>query len=274
MKRLLIANIFLLIAIFVLVSLTENLQTIRNDVNITVDFATPMSIDLNVAVIGDIHASENPGSFADLRVLIEEVTASDPDLVVFVGDYTEHPSAVREMMLHRQNIIEALVPAASVPSVFVLGNYETWSDADLWYSTMSRHGLNVLENEVKIFDTRKGSFCVRGFGDHYSGRFQYIDFPEICNEAIRLSVTHDPFGAFHDRVEGLVLAGHTHCGQVNLPFLGILWVPSDVPDESVCGVYEDDRRTVFVTSGIGTSILPIRFGAQSQWDFITLRVRR
>ena len=47
-------------------------------------------------------------------------------------------------------------------------------------------------------------------------------------------------------------------------------MPSDAPPEAHCGLYEDSIRTVFVSSGVGTSLLPFRFGAQSQWDLISL----
>ena len=86
----------------------------------------------------------------------------------------------------------------------------------------------------------------------------------------KLTITHDPAGAFDRRMEGLVIAGHTHCGQVSLPFIGPLWVPTDAPSFAHCGLYEGGDITVFVTSGVGTAILPLRYGAQSQWDLITL----
>jgi len=68
-----------------------------------------------------------------------------------------------------------------------------------------------------------------------------------------------------------VLAGHTHCGQIRLPLLGALYVPSDAPKRGHCGLYIDGQRQIFVSSGVGTSVLPIRFLAQAQWDLITLR---
>ena len=71
-------------------------------------------------------------------------------------------------------------------------------------------------------------------------------------------------------MEGLVIAGHTHCGQVSLPLIGAIWVPSIAPRNATCGLYQDENITLYVTSGVGTSILPIRYGAQSHWDFINL----
>jgi predicted MPP superfamily phosphohydrolase len=65
-------------------------------------------------------------------------------------------------------------------------------------------------------------------------------------------------------------AAHTHCGQIRLPILGALWMPTEAPREATCGLYQDTKRLLWVTAGVGTSILPIRIGAQSEWDLLTL----
>ena len=107
-------------------------------------------------------------------------------------------------------------------------------------------------------------------GDKFTERYSYVDYPEECQSLLKLSITHDPAGAFNEQVTGLVIAGHTHCGQVSLPFVGPLWVPTAAPAAAHCGLYEDSQRSVFVTSGVGTSVLPVRFGAQSQWDELNI----
>ena len=63
-------------------------------------------------------------------------------------------------------------------------------------------------------------------------------------------------------------AGHKHYGQASLPFIGPLWAPADATSFEHCGLDEGSNVTVFVTSGVGTSILPLRFGAQLQWDML------
>ena len=101
-----------------------------------------------------------------------------------------------------------------------------------------------------------------------------IDFPDECNDKVKFSVTHDPAGAFDPKVKGLVLAAHTHCGQVRLPFYGALWVPTSAPKEATCGVYKDNQRTVFTTSGAGTTVFPVRVGTQSEWDMLRVNFQR
>lgn len=114
---------------------------------------------------------------------------------------------------------------------------------------------------------------MRGFGDACTGRFRYVGFPDTCAGLPTVSITHDPAGAFRGGVRGLVIAGHTHCGQIRLPLIGAPWVPSEAPKDAWCGLYADNERTVYVTSGVGTSVVPFRLGAPARWDLIDLRFR-
>lgn len=256
---------------YFLIAIYLNLQTERNDVSISITDSQTNPTSLTIAVIGDVHLSEDPVSLSKFRDLVLEVKTAKPDLIVFVGDYTDNPSVIDNMSIHRENIINAIKLVNPIPRAIVLGNYESWSDADEWLDEFDRLGVDVMENETRILETDKGSICIRGFGDNFTARYRYVDYPEECAGVPKLSITHDPSGAFHKDVKGLVIAGHTHCGQVSFPFIGALWVPSDAPSDAHCGLYVDRERTVFVTSGVGTSLLPLRYGAQSQWDLLKIQ---
>ena len=269
-KTLLWMLAFALVSAYFFVSVSQNLKTERNKVDISLSDTTIGLRSLSVAVIGDVHLPEGPEPLAAFLSLMLEVKSSQPDLVVFVGDYTSSPRSVEDMPSHRENIITALKLIDPLPRAVVLGNYESWSDPEKWFNDFNRLGVDAMENETRLIQTVKGPVCVRGFGDMFTDRYQYVDYPAECINLPKLSITHDPQGAFDSPVVGLVIAGHTHCGQVSLPFIGPLWVPSDAPASAHCGLYEDSQRSVFVTSGVGTSILPLRFGTQSQWDELNI----
>ena len=269
-----VAIIILLCAIgaYFIYAISQNLQTERNDVSISINDPDVTPTSLSVAVIGDTHLPEGPEPLAAFRELLLEVKAAKPDLVVFVGDYIADPASIGNLGEHRAAVIDLMKLVDPIPRAVVLGNYESWSGADDWLTEFERLGVDVMENEVTVLETAKGPVCVRGLGDKFTSRFGYVDYPVGCKGIPKLTITHDPAGAFGRRIKGLVIAGHTHCGQVSLPFIGPLWVPTDAPSFAHCGLHEGGNITVFVTSGVGTSILPLRFGAQSQWDFISLRV--
>lgn len=259
------------IGTYFIYAISQNLQTERNDVSISINEPDVAPISLSVAVIGDTHLPEGREPLAAFRDLLLKVKAAEPDLVLLVGDYINDPKG-SELTAHRENIINAMKLVDPVPRAVVLGNYESWSNADKWLAEFDRLAVDVMENEVAILETAQGPVCIRGLGDNFTSRFAYVDYPTECRNLPKLTITHDPAGAFDRRITGLVIAGHTHCGQVSLPFLGPLWVPTDAPSFAHCGLYEGGDMTVFVTSGVGTAILPLRFGAQSQWDMIALRI--
>ena len=262
--------ILTILGTYLYVSISQNLKTERNTVTISLSDTSVGPSSLSVAVIGDVHLPEGSKHLDAFEKLVLEIKSTQPDLVVFVGDYTSDPKAMDDMPSHRKNIINIMKLIEPVPRAVVLGNYESWSDAEEWISEFNRLGVDIMENQTSLIQTVKGNVCIRGLGDKFTNRYDYVDYPEECENIPKFTITHDPAGAFNARVKGLVIAGHTHCGQISLPFIGPLWVPSDAPSEAHCGLYEDSQRTVFVTSGVGTTILPLRFGAQSQWDELNI----
>ena len=268
-RRLAVILLFGAASAFFIYAVLGNVKVERNNVSIHIQDPHVAPRSLSIAVLGDIHLPEGNEHLEEFRDLLLEVKAAMPDLVLLVGDYVQDPRG-RDLSGHRENIIEAMKVIDPVPRAIVLGNYESWSDADDWLSEFERIGTDAMENEVTIFETAKGPICVRGLGDYFTSRFVYVDYPEACKSIPKLTITHDPAGAFDRRVKGLVIAGHTHCGQISLPYIGPLWVPTDAPPFAYCGLHEGDKNTLFVTSGVGTSIFPLRIGTQSQWDFISL----
>ena len=223
---------------------------------------------LRVALLSDLHIGDDESSFQELEKIWLEVLAEQPDVIMLAGDYINNGRKNRDIAQQRARIAKILSRSGDIPVIAVLGNHDEWSTPALWSLDFRAAGIVVLENQV--MEIGRLNLCVRGFGDEFTRNFRYLDFPTNCNGKLQLSITHDPAAAFHPQVKGLVLAGHTHCGQIALPLLGPIYVPSDAPKKSQCGLYEDSQRQIFVSSGIGTSIFPIRFFAQSQWDLLTI----
>jgi predicted MPP superfamily phosphohydrolase len=223
---------------------------------------------LRVALLSDLHVAYNEKALNDLDELIQSVVLEHPDIIMLAGDYVKNGGSQLTTAEHREAVARSLANTGNIPVVAVLGNHDNWSEPLLWMAQFRGAGITVLENQATIFHGL--NLCVRGFGDSFTQQFLYFDFPQVCDRMKKISLTHDPAGAFDERVHGLVLAGHTHCGQLRLPIIGALYVPSSAPREAHCGLYQDAQRQVFVSSGVGTSIIPLRFIAQSQWDLITL----
>ena len=249
------------------------LQVTIHRVDIPIPVADTIDgLPLRVALLADLHVGHGVTDLEVLRRVLHSVVAEHPDLVLFVGDYT---ADIGEGIEHLRQSIVAMIKEVSLhaPTSVVLGNYETRTGRQEWLEAFRRAGVVALENAVTTVMVGDAQICVRGLGDYYTGRLRWVDWPEACSTSVKLTLTHDPAGAFVRASDGVVFAGHTHCGQVRLPFVGALWVPTSAPRDATCGLYQDADRTLYVTSGVGTSVLPLRLGAPSAWDMVTLKRR-
>ena len=259
---------------FVGCSQSHNVE--RNDVFIALDEQLSDSSNtsaptIRIAVLSDLHVPDSAASLAQLAQIAKEVERAKPDLVVLLGDYTKQSSTEPLSNSHRLAVSEILGSmTVSTTVVAVLGNHDVWSDGQEWTHALENQGISVLNNRVLDLMLGQTRICVRGLGDVYSGQFEYIEWPADCEAVSRITITHDPAGAFEDGVSGLVLAGHTHCGQIRFPLIGAPWTPSTSPSDAQCGLYRDGQRQVFVSAGIGSSVVPWRLGTQAAWDFIYL----
>jgi len=240
----------------------------RNDVALALD--DPALTGLRIAVLSDLHLPEDPEALARMAQLLEAVNAAKPDLIALLGDYIAHPDDLQGRNAHRDAVADVLASLRAAPVVAVLGNYESWDDGQAWAHTLRQQGINVLENDVARLEFSDRLLCVRGIGDAFTGHHLETPFSQDCEVGGQLTLTHDPFAAIALKLDGLVLAGHTHCGQLRIPGLGPIWAPSDAPREAICGEYKEAGLTLWVTSGLGESILPVRLFAPSSWDLLTI----
>lgn len=268
---LLLAGLALVLTSALATRLWSELRFSINRIEISIAAADSVSaLPLRVAVLGDLHVGHGVMDLENLRRVLDSVVAERPDIILLLGDYT---TGIREGLDQLRGSIVAMIKdvSAHAPTYAVLGNYETWTGRQEWLEAFRRAGVAALENEISVTVIRDARVCVRGLGDYYTYHFRWVEWPEACADSIKITLTHDPGGAFVRASEGVVFAGHTHCGQVRLPFVGALWVPTTAPREATCGLYRDADRTLYVTPGVGTSILPLRLGAPSAWDIITLK---
>jgi len=215
---------------------------------------------ITVALASDIHVGGGSMSPARLGRLIDQIAAERPDLALFAGDFIDGHDA-------RTARAAAPVLAAAfrrlrppLGTVAVLGNHDNDSDPASVAAALRRAGVTVLENAVM----RAGPLAVGGVGDAYSGHDRLVDTARRLRPlpGARLMLTHSPDVAPRLSEDmPLLLAGHTHCGQIVLPLLGALWIPARHGRRYGCGIIRERGRTVVVGAGLGTSLLPLRFGA-------------
>ena len=256
--------------VFILLGLSANRFRL-----VEVEVGSSSSTDLaslrgyRFALVSDPHLSDTPNAWRSWGDVIQRINASEADYVFLLGDYTQEVLDDRQLEGFRARFIESLTAFTTSP-ILVLGNHESWNDRQVWYAELERSGFDVLENEA-ISTSGDRPLCVIGVGDAHTGFAEKKSYTDTCMNTPSLTITHDPAAAFDLQGRGLWLAGHTHCGQITLPFTDPLWAPTTAPSQAQCGYYEDDSKRLFVSSGVGSSVLPIRFFAHSQVEILTIR---
>jgi len=227
---------------------------------------------LRIAIIGDVHTGAWFIDDRKLQKIVDLTNQQQPDLVVLLGDYM----VSNNWHGHR---VEPEVTAAALKNIkaplgvyAVLGNHDTWYSAEKVRHAFEQNGIHVLENEVAEVNWHDRSFWLAGLADLWT-RPQHIDetIAKVPPGAPVIALTHNPdiFPRLPASVP-LLLAAHTHGGQVTLPIIGAAVVPSDYGQRYTAGHVFENGHHLFVTTGIGTSIMPVRFRVPPEVVLLTV----
>ncbi|MFQ5535689.1 MAG: metallophosphoesterase [Sphingomonadales bacterium] len=221
----------------------------------------PPDLDgLRIAVLADLHIGSPFNGIGKLKKIVKTTNAVGPDLILLPGDLMngEIPGgAIIEPPTFAAVLQELKAPLGVYA---VLGNHDWWEGPDAVREALENVGIRVLQNEVTVLTVGETSIRLAGLGDFMTGHSDPA-LPDMDDEQTPLIVfTHSPdvFPLIGDRA-ALTIAGHTHGGQVKFPFVGQLVVPSRYGQRFVMGHIVERGRHLFVSPGLGTSILPVRF---------------
>ena len=222
---------------------------------------TNTDLGIRIVQLSDLHLH---GIGNREREIAQDISNLQPSLIVITGDAVDHAGGLKEF-----DEFLALLPNVTV--IGVLGNWEYWSDTDFsQLKTLyeNRNGSRLLVNESINLLVNNKSLQIIGLDDFTAGR---PDSP--WNEKTKtvdgsIVLEHSP-ALFDDNnlnvLSGqysLCLAGHTHAGQVT--FFGFpIWTPRG-SGKFKSGMYETPHCPVYVSRGVGTSILHMRFGARPE----------
>ena len=228
---------------------------------------------ISVALLSDIHIGSPATGGHRLRRIVAQVAALRPDLVVLAGDFVAGDDPARGERYARRLAQPLATMHAPLGVVAVLGNHDHWTAPSRIVEVLRSAGVTVLVNTA----VERGPITLIGVDDGFSG---HADVPMALAVAQRLPgarvvLTHTPDTAIGlPRAAGaLLLAGHTHCGQAVLPWIGSL--ANLRPGARFyqrryeCGAVQDAERLVIVTGGIGGT-LPLRYGAPPDLWLLTL----
>jgi predicted MPP superfamily phosphohydrolase len=216
---------------------------------------------MRLVLLSDLHVATPGDSPAHLAHVVARVNALAPDLVLIAGDFLSTGELLAEAPHVRGSTAPLAGLRARLGTIAVLGNHDYGAGrAPRVAAALRREGITLLDNDA----VRRGPLAIVGVSD---ANTNHDRVPEAIDRArtvggLAVMLTHSP-DAIPKLPAGvdLALAGHTHCGQVTLPWIGAVTTGSHWGQRYACGIVHEGDRTAVITAGLGTSNLPIRLGA-------------
>ena len=232
---------------------------------------------LTIAAIGDTHVGSPHVDAARMGRIVARVNELRPELVVLLGDYAgRHKSEAERTGREQQEILGGIGTFAAFVArygaVAVIGNHDSWYNRQSITTALQDAGVAALWNRHIVIRRSGGPVVVAGLADFETGDPDFdlaLDGAPAGADTIVLSHSPDPFAQMPDG-PALMLAGHGHCGQVSIPLIGRPITPLRNP-RYACHLIEENGKRLYVTAGIGTSIIPARFLNPPEIVLITIR---
>lgn len=212
---------------------------------------------LKIAHISDLHTK---GLATLEKKLIDALTLEKPDVILISGDI----ATPKGTMQGYHDVISKFKAPLGV--YFVSGNWEYWTPIANQELLLEKANIKNIENRaLNLLD----NIWVLGFEDELEGMPDLSMMSQVPEHAVKIAVFHSP--SFFHKIGNihLSLSGHSHGGQVRLPLVGALWVPAGT-DRFDMGWFEKGKSKMYVSRGIGTSILPIRFLCSPELAIFTI----
>ncbi|NLX91464.1 MAG: metallophosphoesterase [Firmicutes bacterium] len=231
-----------------------------------------------IAHISDLH---NKMFGEDQAELLNKITNLSPDIIVVTGDLIDRRKYNLDSAMA---FISGAVKIA--PVYYVSGNHEAWSGKfPLIKESLLAAGVHILDDAAVGLSKGKSSAQIMGLADPdflTSNYFEGTNISKIkeqlnrwsTDENFKILLSHRPelFDLYCEYNMDLVFTGHAHGGQVRIPFIGALVAPDQgLFPKYTSGSYTKDSTTMFVSRGLGSSVIPIRVFNRPEIVAVTLR---
>lgn len=251
-------------------------RIVLNEVEVKLD-TWPVAFNrLKIVAVSDLHAGSRYINEEKIEEIVAVINETQPDLIVLLGDFVTQ-STDEKTLMEPERVAERLKGLQAKYGVFaVLGNHDWWYNGQRVKAALTGVGIRVLENDVAPIQKDGQTIWLLGVPDFWTR--QPIDVTSALKKinvpGPVIALTHNP-DVFPTLPSGinLTLAGHTHGGQVNIPFIGRPIVPSKYGERYAAGYIIENNRPLFVTTGIGTTGIAVRFRVPPEIAVITLTAK-
>jgi len=232
----------------------------------------PKSFDgFKIVQFSDTHLSDY-FTIDRLKTIVDKINSLSPDLLFFTGDLMDEPNQYTQI-----NKIVPILEKLEAPfgKFAVYGNHDHGGyGTDIYRNVITMSGFTLLQNEVRNISMLDGhKISVSGIDDLMLGKPSYEGtLGNLKEDTFNILLAHEPDAALEVKKYHvhLQLSGHSHGGQVQLPFYGPLITPP-YATEYFEGLYEIDNMKLYVNRGLGTTRLPFRFLSTPELTQLTLK---
>ena len=240
-------------------------------------FPNPLQ-DFTIGILADLHA----GAWGNREIItkaIDLLMDTKPDVICLLGDYVDGTkSHDSNNMAKALFVFDELARLSAPGGVYaVLGNHDHWIDANMVIQLLEKNSIRVLNNEHRQLSN---GLVIAGVDDYWEGPAN----PQKALQGIRqdqptILLSHNPdintYLAETSPVD-LVLSGHTHGGQIRIPFCHRApWVPSSPKYRGPSGLIRETKdRSTFISKGVGTFLLPVRLFCPPDVSLLRMTARQ
>ena len=241
----------------------------------------PAGRKLTITVIADLHAGGPDMPLPNVQRIVDTANALKSDVIVMLGDYIARYRLAVERIPDPVWAAELARLQAPLGVWAILGNHDWWYDLAGVRNALAEVRIPLLENQAVLLGPEGERVWVAGIGDQIAyrighGRFRGVDdlpgtLAQVTTDDPVILLAHEPdiFPRLPSRV-ALTFAGHTHGGQIRVPLIWPAFVPSRYGKRYAYGHVIERERHLIVSGGLGTSIIPARFGVPPELVHVTL----
>ena len=261
-------KLVIIIILLILLLLYNHIQISKFRVNKVKFESEKLTRPIKISQITDFHSNKK----VNLIKLGESIKKYEPDIIVLTGDIIDSKTSDLSTAL---SLIDVLV-TLDRPLYFVEGNHEELNPKrSEFLSGLRERGVDILDNESRLVSINNERVRILGLPFLAGSK----DFQKTLDKAspniLDILLSHSPnrpIKYLDERID-FVLSGHTHGGQVRLPIVGALLAPGQgiFPKYDKGLIRLDSGPLIYIDSGLGNSVLPIRFLNKVQISEITIK---
>jgi predicted MPP superfamily phosphohydrolase len=273
---------WLLIGLFVMVSCFTGWKVYNDTTDINTQEVTLEIKKLPKSLVGFkmVHISDIQGDeYTDRQKIaryIQTVNDQNPDLVVFTGDLISYGTEFIKQSAEEFGKVDA-----SFGAVAVVGDHDYWAGVEHVRSALRDENIALLQDETQTVAINDNTnISITGVTEVYSKSSDpaVVDsLTQSTNTPLKIFASHQVadhiIRSARNHDYDLLLAGHTHGGQIYVPFMGMSFSASERETKYVSGLYREGRLPINVNNGLGFTLAPIRYNAPANVSVITLKAK-